>query len=61
MEKYIFDMDDTILHAELPDKELTNLLSELFYLGIPASITMEDLPVEDTMRSFFMDTEKFLE
>ena len=59
--KYIFNMNDTILHAELPDNELTNLLSELFHLGIPASITMEDLPVEDTMRSFFMAPEKFLE
>ena len=60
-EKYIFNLNDTILHAELPDKELTNLVSELFHLGIPASITMEDLPVEDTMRSFFMAPEKFLE
>ena len=42
-------------------EEVTNLLSELFHLGIPASITMEDLPVEDTMRSFFMAPEKFLE
>jgi len=60
-EKYIFNLNDTIIHAELPDKELTNLVSELFHLGIPASITMEDLPVEDTMRSFFMAPEKFLE
>ena len=58
--KYNFHIDDTILHAELPDKELTNLVSELFQLGVPASITMEDLPVEDTMRSFFKDPEKFL-
>jgi ABC-2 type transport system ATP-binding protein len=58
--KYNFHIDDTILHAELPDKELTNLVSELFQLGVPASITMEDLPVEDTMRSFFKEPEKFL-
>ena len=57
---YNFHLDDTILHAELPDKELTKLVSELFQLGIPASITMEDLPVEDTMRSFFKNPEKFL-
>lgn len=60
-EQYIFYLNDTILHAELPDKELTNLVSKLFQLGIPASITMEDLPVEDTMRSFFMSPEIFLE
>ena len=58
--KYNFHIDDTILHAELTDKELTNLVSELFQLGVPASITMEDLPVEDTMRSFFKEPEKFL-
>ena len=59
-ENYNFRIDDTILYAELPDKELTKLVSELFQLGVPASITMEDLPVEDTMRSFFKDPEKFL-
>ena len=59
-ENYNFRLDDTILYAELPDKELTKLVSELFQLGVPASITMEDLPVEDTMRSFFKDPEKFL-
>ena len=59
-ENYNLRLDDTILYAELPDKELTKLVSELFHLGVPASITMEDLPVEDTMRSFFKDPEKFL-
>ena len=59
-ENYNFRLDDKILYAELPDKELTKLVSELFQLGVPASITMEDLPVEDTMRSFFKDPEKFL-
>jgi len=59
-ENYNFRLDDTILYSELPDKELTKLVSELFQLGVPASITMEDLPVEDTMRSFFKDPEKFL-
>ena len=61
LKKYKFQFNDTILHAELPDRELTKLVSELFQIGIPASITMEDLPVEDTMRSFFIDPEKFLE
>ena len=41
-------------------KELIKLVSDLFQLGVPASITMEDLPVEDTMRSFFKNPEKFL-
>ena len=58
--KYNFKLDDTFLHAELPDQEITNLVSELFQLGTPASITLEDLPVDDTMRSFFINPEKFL-
>ena len=58
--KYKFKLDNTFLHAELPDQEITNLVSELFQMGTPASITLEDLPVEDTMRSFFINPEKFL-
>ena len=60
IEKYTFRINETILRAELPDQELTQLVSELFQLGTPATITLEDLPVEDTMRSFFTQPEKFL-
>jgi ABC-2 type transport system ATP-binding protein len=60
-EQYSFDIDETILRAELPDQELTQLVSKLFLLGSPASITLEDLPVEDTMRTFFTQPEKFLQ
>jgi len=59
--KYSFEVNETILRAELVDQELTQLVSELFQLGTPASITLEDLPVEDTMRAFFTNPEKFLE
>ena len=59
--KYTFDIKDSILRSELPDQELTQLVSDLFQLGNPASITLEDLPVEDTMRAFFTQPEKFLE
>ena len=37
------------------------LVSELFKLDTPISITLEDLPVEDTMRAFFVEPKKFLE
>jgi len=60
-ELYSFNIDETILRAELPDQELTQLVSKLFLLGTPASITLEDLPVEDTMRAFFTQPEKFLQ
>mgnify|MGYP006086169617 CR=1 FL=1 len=59
--KYKFNLNDTLLNAELPDEELIKLVYDLFKIGSPLSITMEDLPVEDTMRSFFTEPEKFLE
>ena len=58
--KFSFIQTEKIIHAELPAKELTDLVSELFKLDTPASITLEDLPVDDTMRSFFAEPEKFL-
>ena len=58
--RFSFDLMDNILQAELPAKELTALLSELFTLDTPINITFEDLPVEDTMRAFFLNPEKFL-
>ena len=59
--KYNFRINEKILRAELPDKELTQLVSELFQLSPPVSFTFEDLPVEDTMRSFFTHPKQFLE
>ena len=59
--KYFFDKKDNFIHVELPANELTLLVSELFKINTPASITLEDLPVEDTMRAFFADPNKFLE
>ena len=58
--RFSFNQTDNFIHAELPAKELTALVAELFKLDTPASITMEDLPVEDTMRAFFAEPEKFL-
>ena len=59
--KYSFEQRDNFIHAELSANELTLLVSELFKIDIPTSITLEDLPVEDTMRSFFAEPNKFLE
>jgi ABC-2 type transport system ATP-binding protein len=58
--QYNFLIEGTIINAELPDLELTNLVYDLFKIGPPVSITMENLPVEDTMRTFFSEPEKFL-
>jgi len=58
--QYKFIIDGTIINAELPDSELTKLVYDLFKIAPPISITMENLPVEDTMRTFFSEPEKFL-
>ena len=58
--EFQFNFQDNFLTAELPDSELTRLVTKLFKLSSPASITLEDLPVEDTMRSFFANPEQFL-
>ena len=58
--QFNFVLDGTIINAELPDSELTKLVHDLFKIAPPISITMENLPVEDTMRTFFSEPEKFL-
>ena len=58
--EFEFELQGAFLRAELPDTELTLLVTKLFNLSAPASLTLEDLPVEDTMRSFFAAPEKFL-
>ena len=58
--RYSFNQKDKFIQAELQSIELTALVSELFKLDTPATITLEDLPVEDTMRTFFAEPEKFL-
>ena len=58
--KYQFELNDTILETQLSDKKLIHLVSDLFNIGSQSTITIEDLPVEDTMRSFFLNPEKFL-
>ena len=58
--EFKFELQDTFLRAELHDSDLTKLVTQLFKVSSPASITLEDLPVEDTMRSFFANPEKFL-
>ena len=58
--QYKFTLKNNFLEAELPSDDLTSLVSELFKMDTPNSITLEDLPVEDTMRSFFLEPEKFI-
>lgn len=59
-QEFKFRIENGFLRAELPNGQLTRLVSALFKIDTPASITLEDLPVEDTMKSFFAEPEKFI-
>ncbi len=58
--EFQFNLIKNILHAELPATILNQLLEKLFKIDHPISLTLEDMPVEDTMRAFFLEPEKFL-
>tara|TARA_B100001758_G_C17938267_1_gene366982 strand:- start:241 stop:588 length:348 start_codon:yes stop_codon:yes gene_type:complete len=58
--KYIIDINDNILVAHLDDNKLNQLLIDLFEISHSTSFQIEDLPVEETMRSFFEDPENYL-
>lgn len=54
------NVEQNILIAHLNDSKLNDLLKLLFELSSSTSISIEDLPVEDTMRSFFESPESYL-
>ena len=58
--KYDFQISDNVLTAELSEPILKDLLSELLNQFSPQSLSFEDLPVEETMRNFFENPQKFL-
>jgi ABC-2 type transport system ATP-binding protein len=58
--KFEFQIQDRILTAESTDDVLNSLMASLFKLDTPISFSIEDLPVEDSMKSFFENPEHFL-
>ena len=58
--EYKFKLENNILIAQLEDKILNNLLKKLFQISNSQSFSIEDLPVEETMRSFFENPENYL-
>ena len=58
--KFKFELNNNILTAQLPESELKNLLSILLDEFSPQSMSFEDLPVEETMKSFFQNPQKYL-
>ena len=59
-ENFEFTLDNNILIAQLNDDLLNQLLQKLFKISNPQSFLIEDLPVEETMRSFFEKPEDYL-
>ena len=55
-----FQIYDNILTAQLPESQLRDLLSKLLENFSPQSMSFEDLPVEETMRSFFQSPQDYL-
>jgi len=58
--EFDFKLENNILIASLEDKALNNLLKKLFGISNSQSFLIEDLPVEETMRSFFENPENYL-
>jgi len=58
--KYTINIENNILVAHLGDELLNQLLKDLFNLSHSQSFHIEDLPVEETMRSFFENPEHYL-
>ena len=59
-QNFDFKLIRNVVTAELSDKQLTTLLGSLFKLDDPVTFSVEELPVEDTMKTFFSNPEIFL-
>jgi len=58
--KYSFNINDKILTAVLDENELQNLLNNLLENYKANNITFEDIPVDDAMKSFFENPQKYI-
>ena len=55
-----FDLIGNIVKAQLPDKQLNQFLGNLFKIDEPITFSIEELPVEETMKTFFINPQQFL-
>jgi len=58
--EFDFKLENNMLIAHLDDQILNNLLKKLFEISNSQSFSIEDLPVEETMRSFFENPKNYL-
>ena len=59
-EEFNFQISEKILTAILPEKTLQKLLKLLLKNYSPNNISFEDLPVDDSMRSFFQNPGEYI-
>ena len=59
-EKFNFKISNKVLTAILPESHLQKLLSNLLENYKANNISFEDLPVDDTLRSFFQNPNKYI-
>ena len=57
---YKFQLHNNILTSTMPEVELQKLLKILLEKGIAKNISFEDLPVDDSMRSYFENPDKYI-
>ena len=58
--EYDFKLNDKLLTAILSEVELQKLLNNLLKNYIANNISIEDIPVDDAMRNFFQNPEKYI-
>jgi ABC-2 type transport system ATP-binding protein len=58
--KYDFKLNDKLLTAILSEVELQKLLNNLLKNYVANNISFEDIPVDDAMRNFFQNPEKYI-
>ena len=58
--KFTFELNDKLLTAILSEIELQKLLNNLLKNHVANNISFEDIPVDDAMRNFFQNPEKYI-
>ena len=58
--EFDFTFKDNVITAELSETILNDLLIKLLAISSPKTLSFEDLPVEETLRSFFANPTKYL-
>ena len=58
--EFDFTIKDNVITSELSEDLLNRLLIELLNINSPKTLSFDDLPVEETLKNFFEDPEKYL-